>query len=343
MVFLQFDDNLSRLSGSKRDNLLRRLGSASSSLAIVATLVDPEVAHAGAEEREWVASAGSAVVAAVAAGATGIAAVGVARRTASSGGVALVESLLSARIEAALLLLLLLRLVLLLHAAVAAHLRVAAVRARLGADAGRKSVGRWRAVGLAAEVARWAAHSAAAVLTALVVHSTVRLTAHGRAHVGRRAVVVAVVAGEVGHATFSDDSGLTARRTAAQAAGVLSKVVVLAAFVAALPVTGTERDRSTATTSRSTATNVTTHATVATMAVVVAVTVTTVVAHHAGVAVALLLLAVVMLRHAVTLVVRVGLRGAHRRERASEASSATLEVREATAGASPVTGTRAVL
>jgi hypothetical protein len=343
MFFLQFDGTLSRLSGSRGDDLLRRFGSASGSLIVVATLVDPEVAHAGAEEREWVASARSAVVATVAAGATGIAAVGVTRRAATSGGVALVESLLSARIEAALLLLLLLRLVLLLHAAVAAHLRVTAVRARLGANTGRKSVGRWRAVGLAAEVSRWAAHSAAAVLTAFMVHSTVRLTAHGRAHVGRRAVVVAVVAGEVGHAAFSDDGGLTARSTATQAAGVLSKVVVLAAFVAALPVTGAERNRSTATTSRSTATNVTAHATVATMAVVVAVTVTTVVAHHTRVAVTLLLLAVVMLRHAVALVVRIGLRGAHSRERASEASSATLEVRETTAGASPVTGTRAVL
>jgi Tfp pilus assembly protein PilV len=71
--------------------------------------------------------------------------------------------------------------------------------------------------------------------------------------------------------------------------------------------------------------------------------VTAMAAHHARVAVALLLLAVGVLGHAVALAVRVRLRGAHSRERATEASSATLEVGETAARASPVAGTRAVL
>jgi hypothetical protein len=88
---------------------------------------------------------------------------------------------------------------------------------------------------------------------------------------------------------------------------------------------------------------VTTHATIASVAVVVTVTVavTAVAAHHARVPIALLLLAVRVLRHA--LAVRVRLRGAHSGERAAEASSATLEVGETAAGASPVTRTRAIL
>ena len=73
------------------------------------------------------------------------------------------------------------------------------------------------------------------------------------------------------------------------------------------------------------------------------VAVAAVASHHTRVAIALLLLAVGVLGHTVALAVRVGLRGAHSRERAAEASSATLEVGETAAGASPVTGTRAVL
>lgn len=304
-------------------------------MTAVAALINAEVAHSRAQEGEWVASTGSAVVVAVAAGATGIVAVGVARRTTSGGRVALVEGLFSARVEAALLR---------LHATVAAHLGVATVRTRLSADSRRKSVSGGRAVRLRAEVTRRAGHGAATVLTTFLVHSAVRLTTHRGAHrhVRRRAVVV--VTREVGHATLSDDGSLTAGCTTAQAACVLSEVVVLAALVAALPVAGTERNRSTATATRSTA-NVATHATIASMAVVVAVTVTVtaVAAHHARVTIALLLLAVRVLGHAVALAVRVRLRGAHSRERAAEASSAALEVGETAAGASPVTGTRAVL
>lgn len=114
-----------------------------------------------------------------------------------------------------------------------------------------------------------------------------------------------------------DQSGACTRSTTAKTADVLSKVVVVATLGTASPVTCTERNVS---------------GTAATHATATHVVVTHVVSrrtHHARVAVAVAV-------HRV--------RGcSHGRERAAEASSAALKVREAARWAGPVTGTRAVL
>lgn len=116
---------------------------------------------------------------------------------------------------------------------------------------------------------------------------------------------------------ISDQSGACTRSTTAKTADVLGKVVVVATLGTASPVTCTERNVS---------------GTAATHATATHVVVTHVVSrrtHHARVAVAVAV-------HRV--------RGcSHGRERAAEASSAALKVREAARGAGPVTGTRAVL
>lgn len=312
--------------------LLRRLGSTGGTLT-VAALVDAEVAHAGAEEGERVTSAGCGVRRTVSSrsSAASIAAVGVARSATSSGRIALVEGLLSTRVKAASLR---------WHAAAATHLRVSArhVRAGLGTDSRRERISGGGTVRLAAKVARRATHSTATVLAVLLVHAAVGLSAHRGAHRHVRGRTAVVVPGKCGHTAFSDDGSLAARGATAQAARVLGEVVVLATLVATLPVTSTERNRST--TPATGAAHVTTHATV-TMAMAVSMAVSTMSAHHARVTVAGLA-TIGVRRHAVALAVWVRL-SSHGREGATEACCATLEVGEAAAGASPVTGTWAVL
>ncbi len=147
-------------------------------------------------------------------------------------------------------------------------------------------------------------------------------------HVVLRRVIHGRRISRIGHDSSAGTAGSTAK-----AAYVLGKVMVAADFVAALPVTSTERNNTT------TATTTTTHA--STMAHV-AVTAVVRGRHHLGRAIAAAAATTTTTAATITEVVTAWAR-AGSRERASEAGGSALEVGKAARGACPVARTRSVL
>lgn len=158
--------------------------------------------------------------------------------------------------------------------------------------------------------------------------------AGGSSHrAGAHAVVGTAVHGG-GIARIGDNSGASTTSAASKAADVLGKVVVTTDFIATFPISSSERNNAAA--AASTATAHTTSSVAAHVAVMTTTTTTTTTvmgrrAHHGGRAVAVA-------------EVHVPLRArTNCGERAAEASSSSLEIREATRGAGPVSRSRTVL
>lgn len=165
--------------------------------------------------------------------------------------------------------------------------------------------------------------------------------AKGRRRRRRRMVVMVVRRTSVHRrreGRVSHDGSTRTRSTTSQTVDVLGEVMIATALRATLPVTSTERNHSsTATTTAATHTSTAVAHAVTTAAASSSVTTTTTSVHvrrHHG-----WRTVTVSCR---TVSNRVGGRS-HGGERAAEARRATLEVREATRRASPVTGTRTVL
>jgi hypothetical protein len=190
------------------------------------------------------------------------------------------------------------------------------VRRSTSAESRRESVGRLRRTSIILALVVSTRSIAASLLS---VRSRTRSALHRL--LSHAIALRTIILGVVG---VGDQGSTCTRGTATKTADVLGKVVVVAAFSTASPITSTERDVSRTTAAHAAAATTTTHMMVTAAHVVARRT------HHTRVV-------------AITISIHRIRSGRHGREGATEAGGTTLEVGEAARGAGPITGPRAVL